>query len=112
MITERDDLQARIRDLEEMVRRLSAQVAEHDALLARMCHGPIADFPRDARFPLNISGPDWDMVTTSSTAPNERIFWSIDRWAMRDPAHYGYAPNITAAMVAIRKALAESGATP
>lgn len=110
MITERDDLQARIRDLEEMVRRLSVQVAEHDALLTRMCCGPIADFPADAEFSLNIHGPNWCMVTTSSTAPNERISWSIDRWAMRDPAHYGYAPNTAAAVVAIRKALAESGA--
>lgn len=105
------DPEARIQALEATVHQLSAQLAEHNAILSRMCHGPLATLPADARFALNISGPHWCMVTTSSTSRGEQIFWVasrcvVARWGAGDSC-CGYAPNTAAAMVEIHKALAD-----
>jgi hypothetical protein len=113
MTLERDDLQDRIMDLEEMVRRLAAQVAGHNALLTRMCHGPLSDLPRAGEFPLSLSGPRWSMCyMNSATDPQQAYYWLAWR-GPRASEEAGYRNGTTysptAAMDAIRMALFELG---
>ncbi len=99
-----------------LLERLTAQVNEHNAVLTRMCHGPIAELPPEGRFGFMLQDKQWYISGMgSSMGPDKAYYWlawkgphAREETGLRS----GYASNPAAAMDEIRKALAELGVSP
>lgn len=97
----------------DLLARLSAQVAEHDAVLTRMCHGAPTDLPEDAVFWICMHGKGWTIQERGDPRAAEVSYW----WVAYGKPPYGgnrqgEATSIPDAMDKIRKAHAELGVMP
>lgn len=96
----------------ELLARLSAQAAEQNAVLTRMCHGHPTDLPEDAILEVCMHGKGWTIQEMGDPYAAKANYWWV---AYGAPPHggnrQGEASSIPDAMDKIRKAHAELGVT-